>query len=420
MRCREPSLRQSNLIRPSYAESFRCLGSACEETCCQGWNIHIDKATFDKYQALPAGPLASLIQISVKAVDPAATPANLAAFAFINVSPATGCPLQSEDHLCRVHSELGEAFLSPICASFPRRTQAVDGLDETTVSLACPEAARQVLLNTQLVLSAPAAQTVAWDDSASGNRDMTAYFWPIRQFGLNLILDRSYPLWQRLFLLGGFCQCLDAVARGEEGCDFPTLLLEFSETIGSGSLRTAMQRLPADPAVQLNLSMRLLKLCLGNLWMSASVADTIKDFRNGIGLNADSSFQSHLAGYAAAYQDFYAPFFLLHQEILENYLVDFIFRELFPFGRIVSAAESTFDASKAFTLLAARLVLIKSLLVGVAGAHKQAFSTEHVVHTIQSVSRHFEHNSKFFDQAYELLTANNLLSLPALTTLLRN
>jgi lysine-N-methylase len=43
---------------------FRCIGSACEDTCCQGWNVLIDRGAFENQQ-LPAGPLRALIDASI-------------------------------------------------------------------------------------------------------------------------------------------------------------------------------------------------------------------------------------------------------------------------------------------------------------------------------------------------------------------
>ena len=41
-----------NQLVPKYYDKFKCIGSECPETCCQGWPITIDKQTFNKYQKL--------------------------------------------------------------------------------------------------------------------------------------------------------------------------------------------------------------------------------------------------------------------------------------------------------------------------------------------------------------------------------
>ena len=39
-----------NEFTPQYVNEFKCLGSDCSDTCCQGWMINIDKDTHEKYQ----------------------------------------------------------------------------------------------------------------------------------------------------------------------------------------------------------------------------------------------------------------------------------------------------------------------------------------------------------------------------------
>jgi lysine-N-methylase len=71
-------------------------------------------------------------------------------------------------------------------------------------------------------------------------------------------------------------------------------------------------------------------------------------------------------------------------------------------------------------LLTAQFALMKGLLIGVAGCHREAFSTDHVVHTVQSASRHFEHHPDFLNQAYALLVESQMDGARGLAILLRN
>jgi hypothetical protein len=55
-------VQQTDLVHPSYADSFRCIGSDCEDTCCKGWTIPVDQETIEKHRRLPASPLLSLCE----------------------------------------------------------------------------------------------------------------------------------------------------------------------------------------------------------------------------------------------------------------------------------------------------------------------------------------------------------------------
>ncbi|WP_433595880.1 hypothetical protein [Lysinibacillus xylanilyticus] len=38
------------ILIPEYLKDFSCIGSACEDTCCVGWNIVVEKKTYQTYR----------------------------------------------------------------------------------------------------------------------------------------------------------------------------------------------------------------------------------------------------------------------------------------------------------------------------------------------------------------------------------
>ena len=38
------------ILVPDYISSFACIGSECEDTCCAGWQVPVDKVTYQKYR----------------------------------------------------------------------------------------------------------------------------------------------------------------------------------------------------------------------------------------------------------------------------------------------------------------------------------------------------------------------------------
>lgn len=61
----ERRLPHSKLFQPDYSRDFRCIGPACEDSCCAEWTVHVDQSTFEKYQNLPAGPLRTIVEENV-------------------------------------------------------------------------------------------------------------------------------------------------------------------------------------------------------------------------------------------------------------------------------------------------------------------------------------------------------------------
>jgi lysine-N-methylase len=415
--------------RPAYAERFRCIGSACEDTCCQGWSVPVDKATWDKYQSLPEGPLRVLIDSSVvasgantaPAAKAAGAAANPAVFATIRMNGENRCPLLSEDHLCRIQSEVGESLLSYTCATYPRIVASTDGVVETSLALSCPEATRIVLLTPDLLSQrlesrdrAPATSDAPQDSSPQ------VWFLAIREVALAVVRNRAYPLWQRMFLLGVFCRRLDSIAKGELQRSIPAFLADFETAVASGVLRTSMETLPVDRKAQLDVVLRLAGLMLHKSNVRPRFVECIQAFTAGIGNGPGATLDSLGAHYAFAHDHYFAPFFSEHPHILENYLANIILRRQFPFGKEGMRAGAVVEMTREFAMLAAQFTLMRGLLIGVAGRHGPAFSTSHVVHTVQAASKHFDHHPEFLDMAYALLVGCRMDGARGLAILLRS
>jgi lysine-N-methylase len=416
-------VRQTTLIRPEYTERFRCVGPACEDSCCEGWTVPIDRDSYEKYQTIPAGPLRTLLDANILCNQPGQSTSNAAQepFAIVKMAPDGHCPMLSADHLCQIQVAHGEGYLSRTCSIYPRGPRVIDQLKEASLALSCPEAARLVLLDAQLLRTAGNGfYHMSWDDAGKGESNLRHYFWPIRDFTIALVRNRAYPLWQRLFLLGTFCRRLDAIAGEQDGRGFPAFFREFSSAISSGALRKSMETIPSDLNLQLTLVLHLLKMRVENATLAPRLTETLKDFTLGIGLSAQSSMESHIAHYAEAQKRYFAPFFQKNPHILENYVVNALFRDLFPFGPKLFDPSARVEAATAFAALATKFAIVKGLLIGVAGCYKDAFSADQVVKTVQPVFKHFEHNQGFLDRSHQFLVTANLDNAHGLTMLLRN
>jgi lysine-N-methylase len=283
-------------LRPQYAKKFRCLGSECEDTCCHGLDVVIDKATYEKYQSAPAFKprMQHLVLITAGPTD--------SQYARIQLTPSYACPFLAPDRLCGIQQEHGEFYLADICASYPRVTQRIDGLRETALLLSCPEAARLVLLHPNLM---PADETATGDlpryHRFSRMRDQTArangsphqYLWDLREFTLLLLRDRAYPLWQRLFMLGMFCKRLNEITLAQQLGLVPKLLREYTEFITQGTLRSAMDGMPAQPTLQPGVVLEVISRHLAMTDVShVRFRECVQDFLDGIRYEPDSSAES--------------------------------------------------------------------------------------------------------------------------------
>jgi lysine-N-methylase len=420
-------LPQTKQFRPDYSEDFRCIGPVCEDSCCEEWTVHVDRSTFEKYQNLPAGPLRTILDENVLRIPgpaPASGGSAPAPFAQFRMNPSGKCPLLSAGSLCQIQVEHGEGFLPHSCATYPRVMYSIDGVTEKALSLSCPEAARLVLLNPQLNTGTEqdAGFRAAGNRAHEGDPCLT-HFWSIRNAALALLENRVCPLWQRLFLLDLLSRRFDAIAPGERRERIPQLLADFEATAASGHLEATIDTLPEDYARQLDLVLLLAGRMLHRSYIRPRFMQCIQAFTQGIGNGPGATLESLTAGYRTAHDRYYAPFFVKHQYILKNYLVNTIFRCRFPFGRDwekTGAAPSTLSMTRESNLLTAQFALMKGLLIGVAGFHREQFSASHVVHAMQAASKHFEHHTEFLTDAHALLVEKGLDGQMGLAILLRN
>jgi lysine-N-methylase len=342
-------------------------------------------------------------------------------FASIRMNETNQCPLLTGERLCRIHAELGEGMLSHACATYPRVVHRVGGLRETALTLSCPEAARLVLLDADLLAHSgaelKALPLAAEPEDASA---IPEHFLEVRATVLALVCNRNYPLWQRLFLLGIFCRRLDSIAQGELQRSVPAFLVDFEATVASGALRTAMETLPVDHAAQLDIVLRLAGMLLHRSNVRPRFVACVEAFTAGIGNGPGATLDSLTANYAAAHDRSYEPFFSRHPHILENYLINTILRCQFPYGREGMKPGRTASMTREYALLTAQFALLKGLLIGVAGFHREQFSARHVVHTVQAAAKHFEHHPEFLNEAHALLVESRMDGARGLAILLRH
>ncbi|KAA6461978.1 hypothetical protein DYQ86_10110 [Acidobacteria bacterium AB60] len=406
------------VVAPTFTDNFRCIGSACEENCCRGWSVPVNRSAYVKLQTLPASPLRTLIDSSIvlASSDSGTEGFGTEGFAKIRMNDANVCPMVTSEGLCQIHAQLGSDYLPNVCATYPRIQRSLGGAEQNALALSCPEAVRVALLNPIAWKQAiPVLQTAG--DSKPENLSSSSA-WAIRTAVLELITNRNYPLWQRLLLLGVLCQKLDALSSGWPQSELTECLRTFDSAIATGTWQPALEGLPVDLSSQVDAVLRLAGLMLQKSNVTSAFVECINAFTAGIGNSPTATLETLTEGYRAAHDNYFAPFFARHPHILENYLINTILRLQFPFGGEGAARETS--ASREFTTLLAHFALTRGLLVGVAGFHQENFSADHLVHALATSSKHFDHHPEFPAMAFALMVERRLDGLNGAAILVKN
>lgn len=118
--------------RPDYYEDFSCIGGACPDTCCSGWQIVIDESSLEKYRHQKDG-FGNRLRNEIDWKE--------GVFRQYNGD----CCFLNEEHLCDIYAELGKEYLCQTCKTYPRYTEEYDGLREQFLCLSCPVVADMLL-----------------------------------------------------------------------------------------------------------------------------------------------------------------------------------------------------------------------------------------------------------------------------------
>ena len=122
------------LRKSAYFDDFRCIASACPDSCCKEWDVQVDAVSAEIYRNL-TGALGDRLRSVLQDVDGEA----------VMTIEDGRCPMWRQDGLCRIQAELGEEALCHVCREFPRLTHDYGDFIERGLELSCPEAARMIL-----------------------------------------------------------------------------------------------------------------------------------------------------------------------------------------------------------------------------------------------------------------------------------
>ncbi len=404
-------------LQPHYADRFRCIGPACEESCCQGWGMYVDKATYKKYCATPSlrQATAEHIEINREARDN---------FQYARIKfPADGrCPFLADDNLCSLQKEHGGEFLSQTCARYPRALVRFDGRMQRALYLSCPEAARIVLLNPQLLPPGGLRyqQFMPEESSRITPSAPELLIRQLRAFALDLLQDETYPLWQRMFVLGIVCRRAHELTIAQPTAHIGSLLAQYTTMLQAGSLRSHLDNIPARPGLQLDLVLQLIRLRFELEPPPDSFASSVADLLQAIGHSLTAPLSEMAQRYHQAYLQWYEPFAHEFPHFLQNYLINYVFRTGFPFTKIPNQLQHTVDPLTSFLLLALHYRLLHTLLIGAAARYRNSFSDANAVRVVHAFARGVEHNVRFFAVLLQFARSAELQQTDGMAVLLRN
>ena len=333
-------------IYPRYFEEFKCIGGKCEDSCCIGWNIDIDKITFKKYFKVKDPEMKRMFQKNVQNNERCSS--EDIDYGIVKLKKDKRCPFLDEENYCVIHSNLGEDYLSNVCTCFPRVTNKIDDTYEMSLDVACPEAARLILLNKEGIKFVSKEESIgkhiisAQIDSKikEVQNSPLRYFREIRDFCIDIIQNRDFKLNERLYILGDFINKLED--------KFNSNLGDIAKFISTYDIKRAAKEYSSDDINSL----------LGNDNMN----------------------------------------YIIQMNFFIKMLKNFIYNNMFPFNEVLTPFDS-------YIMLLMRVAFIKFYLVGLY-LNGEDNNKEKIVGFIQVFSKTIEHHKVFLIDALAYIKRN--------------
>ena len=368
-----------NTFIPKYMEKFKCIGSKCTDTCCAGWDINIDENSLERYKN-STGALKSLVEGKFLTGDKKDDFFNAG---YMILKDGSRCPFLNENMLCDIHGAVGEENLCITCKSYPRVFNIVDGIYEKSALASCEEICRLALMNKEKMEFVEAEEELDEDnieirriidtEAFAGTESLIQYFWEIRILSINIIQCSEYSIDERLSILKRFYSKIDSLKlEGDwEG------LAEFFEDYSKG-IFNYQEYIKESLKVDERFTAIIGDNDIIKKIRSPRLKKYAEDYRNNILLDRNKDLYNDITEKIEEILKDYAY-------VVENYLVNQIFKDLIPFNK----GE---DMMASVNVLINTYKLIKEYLKGRIYKSKERIMAEDVVSVIQAISKDLEHN----------------------------
>ncbi|MDR8525909.1 flagellin lysine-N-methylase [Shewanella fidelis] len=386
------------LVRPQFVTQFSCIGGDCEDSCCYGWNIHIDKQSYKK--TLAHNELKEIAKTALKKVKKSD---GVWATAVLNDNGA--CGFLDTNNLCQIHAKAGESLLSDTCKTYPRMAHMRGGDRYESLSLSCPEAARNILFRDDAF--SLERQTI------NHNRAFKATpLWAQKayDYSIQLLLKPEQPLELGLTAIGILMKTADRVALGElDTMALDNMFLQLVALSDNGQLKqhfdgfnqnTDEHQMHAFTSIQLWLNTN--KIRRGR--------SRFEQINQAICALADDKQNIRMASINQAWKESALPALSGHPQLFSRYLCYYLYHMQFP-------QVDTLTPSEAFRVMLLDLFMLRCYLAVIA-VSKQGLSEHDIIMCFQVYHTNRQHKANYSQYVTEILAQAKFDELAAILTLL--
>ena len=175
---------------PDFYNEFKCIASACSDSCCIGWEVDIDPFTMSIYENTE-GEFGEVLRANI---------AHDECDHFI--LKGERCPFLNDKNLCEIFINMGEDKLCDICSDHPRFYEWFGDRTEKGLGLCCEEVCR-LLFEKEDKLCFITEENDDEDEDMELEQELYKHLLNERQNIFDLIQDRASSIKKRAVNLTG-------------------------------------------------------------------------------------------------------------------------------------------------------------------------------------------------------------------------
>jgi lysine-N-methylase len=395
-------------LAPAYYEKFICIGNACEDNCCEAdWRIYIDKHTYNLYRNIKDPDFKRELPNRVKRVR--GNEASDHHYAQIVLDENGHCSYL-ENGMCSIQLKHGFKYLGVTCLIFPRKQlRLINGVLETALSMACPEAIRIGLYPSEPMAfkvieienthskSLAALPVLRFDESIN---ILAKHAVVLRQACIDIMQTRSMTIADRILAIGMMLKKLREQSDTGDWDSTPVTAMKYALMASEGHFDNLLASFPDNAEIKVTVKTKLHNTALsmdGNKRAFKNIIPPLERYAKRLGKEPASIIHIEFNEMIEEGTEYWKGFLEKRSHILENYFVNFIFGNVFPFYIKLGIEHQVL-------LLAEAYALYKILLSAPAG-YDGGITDENLIETITHVFRHSSHGGMI-----NTLTENYILS----------
>lgn len=356
-------------IIPDYYKEFVCIADQCEDTCCTGWQIVIDKKSLKKYRRVKGGFRKRLLR-SIHWRE-----------GIFKQTSDKRCTFLNSENLCDMYTVLGKTGLCRTCRLYPRHIEEFEGVREITLSVSCPEAAR-ILLSRKEPVRFLQYEKEGDEEYEDFNVFLYSYLVDAREVMIRILQDRTKDLAVRTGLVLGLACDLESHIRRGRLFTCGEVLEKYETERAEHFIKGKLEEESLFPERNLNLRKEMFRKLYELEVLKADWYMLLRESERILYNNAENS-QDLRERYAVWQQESKVDW----QIILEQLLVYFIFTYFCGAvydGRVYVKVQ----------MAAVCVLLISELMLARWVRNESSLDMEDVIEIVYRFSRELEHSDE--------------------------